>query len=274
MPQNPATLTWVQVTQRVKETQSISENGQLRFSTALLFCFCWLCFHRCGPHGSFCQEPVVYIVTTDGQNRSTRPVTISGIFIIIIIITSQRSPPPSTELSCSGPDRPLGGSTSPDLRPEPEPELFPSQSGCWVFSERPRRHFQSIKRCQLNGSAVTLNEIKHKNDACHRTQNNSKLINHFLFPLVKHPELNALIQTKSRLKYRTGKSIKSCGCSEGWTSTVVNSASLSLRVLYENVLVPQRKQKNIRITFEHVKSVLMTKDFHLIINYKHITKQY
>lgn len=74
MPQNPATLIWVQATQIFKKKKKKKRvhirKRATKFSTALR-CFVFVLFHRCGPW-LLCQEPDFYY----RQNKSTQPVTV------------------------------------------------------------------------------------------------------------------------------------------------------------------------------------------------------
>lgn len=85
MPQNPATLIWVQVTQifkyREKHSDYISENGRQRFllHCAVLFWVCfgffWFLFFTAVARGSAVRSQTS---TSDGQKKkkkSTQPVT-------------------------------------------------------------------------------------------------------------------------------------------------------------------------------------------------------
>lgn len=105
MPQNPATLIWVQATQIFKKKKEkkecISENGRRNF---LLRCFVFVFFHRCGPW-LLCQEPDFYY----RQNKSTQPVTVLRRHHYIITsrrgvlhcsISSSSSGPAAVRLSC------------------------------------------------------------------------------------------------------------------------------------------------------------------------------
>lgn len=77
MPQNPATLIWVQVTQIFKKEEKRFKlhfrKRATKVSTALrcFFLFCFV-FHHCGPW-LLCQEPDIYFRQTD--NKSTQPVS-------------------------------------------------------------------------------------------------------------------------------------------------------------------------------------------------------